>query len=371
MSSRRTETHWLPEETPGTRRFLRLHRYGAGPRKVYVQAALHADETPAQLVALHLLDLLDEADRADALRAEIVVVPAANPIGLSQHSRSHLQGRFHQRTGRNFNRGWPDLTPPPDILGPDADANVATVRAHMLAAADALPGHTEELALRRLLTREAAGAELVLDLHCDDVALPYLYIAPRCWPSLADLAARLGARAVLAAEDSGGGSFDEVFSLPWAILARERPDVPVPQATDSLTVELRGSADVSDDLARQDARALLEAMAARGLIELPVPAAPPLRCTMTPLDACERLTARAPGVAVYAVALGQEVRRGDLIAEVRDPMAEDPRAARVRHVAGTDGTVLSLCGHRATVPGQTIAKIVGREPIADAALLAD
>ena len=94
-----TETLPLPQMTPGTQRHIRLHRYGRGhTRKAYIQASLHANETPAQLVALHLLALLDEADRAGQLQGEVVVVPAANPIGLSQVGRSHLHGRFHQRT---------------------------------------------------------------------------------------------------------------------------------------------------------------------------------------------------------------------------------------------------------------------------------
>ena len=51
-----TELLPLPQMTPGTLRHIRLHRYGRGHSpKAYIQASLHANETPAQLVALHLL----------------------------------------------------------------------------------------------------------------------------------------------------------------------------------------------------------------------------------------------------------------------------------------------------------------------------
>ena len=69
----------IPQGSFGTTRRLQVHRIGqpgSGP-KIYVQAALHADETPAILVAHHLLQRLVEADRAGDVEGEIVVVPFA------------------------------------------------------------------------------------------------------------------------------------------------------------------------------------------------------------------------------------------------------------------------------------------------------
>jgi predicted deacylase len=234
-----------------------------------------------------------------------------------------------------------------------------------------LPAETEEQALRRLLACEAITAELVLDLHCDDVALPYLYTSPQSWPGLSDLAARLGARAVLVAEDSGGGSFDEAFSLPWLHLARAFPDRPMPQGTDAVTVELRGVQDVSSALAGADARAIFDVLVGRGLIVGAVSAAPALRCEAQPTAGCQQLRASVTGIVVYVVGLGDWVRRGDLIAEVLDPMAEAPGGGRVAHRAGTDGLVLALRGHRAVVPGQIIARIAGKTILQEKSLLAD
>jgi len=365
--TKQIETHRLPAVSPGTQRFLRLHRYGAGlPRRAYVQASLHANETPAQLAAVHLLSRLDAADAAGQIRGEVVVVPAANPIGLDQHGRMGLQGRYHQRSGLNFNRAWPDLVALIQeglSLGADPHANVATIRAAMHEAVSALPAVTDDQALRRQLTLEACAAELVIDLHCDDVALPYVYVSPRCWPALADLAGDLGARAVLTALDSGGRSFDEAFSLPWATLAEAFPGCPVPQATDALTVELRGAHDVSDNLAAADADAVFRALARRGFVDADVPPPRPLRCDATPLEASTTLKAHAPGLVVYAVPLGAQVAAGDLVAEVIDPTAADPHGARVAHHAAHAGMVLSRRGHRAVVPGQALARIVGTEPV--------
>ena len=53
--------------------------------------------------------------------------------------------------------------------------------------------HGDEAALLKL----AAGAQVVVDLHCDKDACLYVYAHVELWPSARDLAARLGAAAVL------------------------------------------------------------------------------------------------------------------------------------------------------------------------------
>ncbi len=76
----------LSATSPGASRHLVIRRYGRpGARpKAYLQGSLHADETPPMLVLHHLVRLLDEAERVGAIRGEIVVLPAPNPIGLDQ-----------------------------------------------------------------------------------------------------------------------------------------------------------------------------------------------------------------------------------------------------------------------------------------------
>ncbi|PJC13949.1 MAG: succinylglutamate desuccinylase, partial [Comamonadaceae bacterium CG_4_9_14_0_8_um_filter_60_18] len=81
---------------------------GAG-LKVYIQASLHAEELPGMLTAYHLRARLEAAEAAGLLRGEIVLVPAANPIGLAQRLDHKPMGRFEQDTSENFNRHYPDL----------------------------------------------------------------------------------------------------------------------------------------------------------------------------------------------------------------------------------------------------------------------
>ncbi|MCZ8256885.1 MAG: succinylglutamate desuccinylase/aspartoacylase family protein, partial [Polaromonas sp.] len=70
---------------PGVHHSLQVLRFGAqgaGP-KAYIQAALHADEVPAMLVAQALKRQLTALEEQGLIRGEIVLVPFANPIGLS------------------------------------------------------------------------------------------------------------------------------------------------------------------------------------------------------------------------------------------------------------------------------------------------
>ena len=193
----------LPPAAPGTRRQLVVHRFGrSGARpKVYLQAALHADELPGVLVLHHLTGLLLAVEKAGRIIGEIVVVPVANPIGLAQSiMQSHL-GRYDLGQLTNFNRGWPDLVSAVAAmvdgrLDGDPSANVALVRAALVAAADAMPEVGENAFLRRTLVGLAIDADIVLDLHCDLEAAMHVYLGTPLWPEAADLAAEVGAEAV-------------------------------------------------------------------------------------------------------------------------------------------------------------------------------
>src|SRR3546814_13289146 len=117
----------------------------------------------------------------------------------------------------------------------------------------------------------------------------HLFLIPAHWPAAADLAADLGCRAVLLAEDSGGSSFDEAFSTPWTRLAERFPDYPIPPACLSGTVELRGRSDVDNATAREDAQALFHSLQRFGVVAGNPPSPPAALCEATRLDATDPL----------------------------------------------------------------------------------
>jgi predicted deacylase len=249
-------------------------------------------------------------------------------------------------------------------LGADAQRNVAVIREAALAANAAREVRTELDALRRHVLALALDADIVLDLHCDDVALTHLFIGNDLWPGAADLAADMGARATLLAVESGGHPFDELFSRLWHDL-RERLGTrgPIPPACLSATVELRGQADVGDETAAADARALLRFLRRRGLVAGdPGPLPAPLG-DATALDATEVVRAPAAGLLSYCRRIGDAVRAGETLAYLYDPCAADPVGARRTLRAGTDGLVLSTRTHALVRPGDSVAKVVGTVPV--------
>ncbi|MGF1629644.1 MAG: succinylglutamate desuccinylase/aspartoacylase family protein [Kiloniellaceae bacterium] len=355
---------------PGTTRELTVHHFGrqnARP-KIYLQAALHADETPGLLVQHHLYGLLEEAERRGAIAGEILLVPYANPIGLAQFTNGENMGRYEQGGGGNFNRNWPDLCAAvadkvADRLGDDEAGNIAVIRRAMLDHLAAQQPTSELQSLRLALASLAADADVVLDLHCDDQALMHLFLIPAHWPQAAELAADLGCRAVLLAEDSGGSSFDETFSAPWTRLAERFPQYPIPAACLAGTVELRGRSDVDDATARADAEALFRSLQRFGAVKGNPPPPPAALCEATRLDATDTVRSPVGGVVAYAVELGQEVAAGDVIAWVVDP-AQPPGSARTAVTTKTSGLVLSCRSHRYVRPGMVLTKVVGKTPLA-------
>ena len=334
----------LPSPSPGTERHLVVHRFGrkgARPR-VWLQAAIHADELPGPLVLHHLMPKLAEADRNGQIPGEIMVAPFANPVGLTQVVGSVLQGRYALDGSGNFNRGFLDLRDALEEamagkLGNDAAANVTAIRATIEALLAEHKADDESAILKLTLHRLAATADIALDLHCDDQAALHIYCGPRQAVAFADLAARLGAAALLTAGDSGDTPFDEALTRPWWRLMERYQDKPIPNdAMISCTVELRGRADIDDATAQRDADGIFDWLQARGAIsgKAPPAVAP---CPATPLDGVGPVRTPHAGLWVPCVEPGTRVTAGQIVGHLIDPMlpADAGRLALKAPVAGT------------------------------------
>lgn len=372
-----TQVHALLSASLGSQRQLHSLHFGAdGARpKVYIQGSLHAEELPGMLAAHHLRALLQAAEARGELRGQVVLVPMANPIGLGQRLDHKPMGRFEFDTAENFNRHYPDMAaavfePVRGRLGADPQANVATVRAAVAAHLRAWQPATELESQRRALLLLSHDADVVLDLHCDCEAVMHLYSEQACWPPLEPLARLLGCQAVLLAHESGGGPFDERLSgLWWQLAERLRAagiDAPLPQACASATVELRGEADVSHDLARQDAQALFAYLQQLGVVHAALPPAlPPPACEPTPLAGSETLRTPVPGVLVFHVEPGQRLEAGEAVADVIDPVGDRVHVVR----AGVAGVLYARVRDRYLHAGGEVGKVAGAIPFRSGNLL--
>ena len=350
---------------PGMMATVALRRFGAPGRrpKVYIQAGLHADEVPPMLVAHHLLGLLRTAEETGQVRGEIVVAPAANPLGLSQAVLHGAVGRFDVSDGRNFNRGFPWLGPAVAEavgarLGPDAAANRDVVRQALREALESTAPPRAADRLKQLLLGLALDADLVLDLHCGSEAVPHLYTLTPLAETFAPLAGLMGARALLLATESGDDPFDEACSRPWLHLQNCFPQHPIPLGCASATLEFRGEKDVSHGLARADARAVLAALVLAGAVDGTTPSVPPAPAA-TDLAAAEPLVSPVGGLVVFHAEPGATLRPGAAVADIIDPIT-----GKVAHVTtATGGMLFTRTSARFVLAGARLGTIAGSGPV--------
>lgn len=364
----------LPSMTPGTGRSIAVHRFGvAGGRpKVYLQAAIHANELPGAMALHHLMPMLVAADRAKRIRGEIVVVPTVNPIGLAQLVGNNHLGRYDFVGRENFNRNWLDLSGPiaervGDDLGADARENVTTIRRAALAALAAIKPANELQTLRVEIMKLAADADVVLDLHCDMHAILHLFISRTDWPGPArELAADLGAEATLYNEPFAESlTFSGVHGALWPRLAAIFPGANIPQACLSATVEYRGQHNVTDALGAADAANLFRFMVRRAVITGRAGALPRLKADATSIAGMDVGYAPKTGFVVFQTRKGQRVRKGETVCEVIDPSDARGPKARTRVPARTDGVIFSRRPDgRLAWPGMVLFRIAGKKPLA-------
>jgi predicted deacylase len=286
-------------DTPGISWRLPVYRFaGAKPGvpKVYIQAALHANELPGTALLHFLCQRLQQADRDGAILGDITVVPQANPIGAAQWHFDDMEGRFDLGSRTNFNRDFPLISiRDRDSLVDNLDRYRATDK------------------LKRQIIHMALGADLVLDLHCDDESLQYAYIDEAFWPEAADLASALRMEAVLLS-DGESSAFEEAVSFAWKYTV---PGEKTGHFADklSVTVELRGQRDVYPDMAKTDADGLWRFLAARGIVRDDVTLAA-YEGPATPLDNIEMVRAPQPGTVLFHRNIGERVSAGDLLATI-------------------------------------------------------
>ncbi|KAA0699203.1 peptidase M14 [Neorhizobium sp. P12A] len=287
-------------DTPGISwRLPVFHFKGSEPAapKIYIQAALHANELPGTALLHFLCQKLQKADGEGAILGDITVVPQANPIGAAQWHYGEMEGRFDLGTRTNFNRDFPLISiRDRDSLVENLDRYRASER------------------LKRQLIHMALGADLVLDLHCDDESLQYAYIDEAFWPEAADLAAALNMDAVLLS-DGESSAFEEAVSFAWKYAV---PGEKKSHFADNLsvTVELRGQRDVYPDMARSDAEGLWRFLAARGIVRDDSVQLLEFKGPATPLDNIEMIRAPQSGTVLFHRTIGERVAAGDLLATI-------------------------------------------------------
>ena len=330
----------LDGDTPGTAWRLPVIRFaGSDPKapKIYIQAALHAGELPGTALLHFLLQHLRKAEADGAIAGDITIVPHANPIGLAQAHFGELQGRFDLGTRTNFNRDFPLIT--------------LSDRGTLLAD---LARFTAVDRLKRQLLHMALGADLVLDLHCDDESVQYAYIGDSFWPEAQDLATALEMSAVLLS-DGESSAFEEAVAYAWKYADGEKK--PMLPGKLSVTVELRGLRDVYPDMAERDADGLLRFLNGRGIVKRPAAPLPAFSGPAVPLDNVEMIRAPQAGAVLFHRTIGETVDAGELLATLIIRPGMDGGTIEIR--APQAGLILTRASSRFARHRDDLMKIAG------------
>lgn len=355
----------LPAPAPGMQRHLLVHEFGTGPRKAYLQAGLHADEWPGLLTLQHLMGKLEALEQAGQLRQRIVIVPFANPVGMNQRLFGKVPGRFDATTGQNFNRGMSLSTGAlthraGHLLGDDAEQNDHHLRSVMRQLVAEQPGHYEIEALHKALLSQSIDAHLMLDLHCDDNALPHVFYGDHQRTIGMQLADCLGFAIRLEEDVRGMVAFDGSHTQPWVTLA-ENTGKAFAEPCFAATVELRGQKDVSDALARRDAEGLLAFLEQQGFVSDSGALTQPQQGDTLSInvDQVKVITSPANGLVVYHRSLGDWVNAGEVLAEI--VLLDSHHPERVRVPAPASGRLFSQTNTFLTSPGASIGMIASQD----------
>ena len=301
----------------------------------YLQAALHAGELPG-VVAIHaLMPKLRKAEAEGRIRGNTTILPAANPVGRAQSHFGELQGRFHLGTRTNFNRDFPLLEAPDATRLPHG-------------------GRVDERLKQRLIAL-SMGCDIVLDLHCDDEGVAYLYVPKALWPGMENCAAAMGVAAVILWEGSSGASFDEASLHPYLRMPAEAA---VLDSRVVATVEYRGLRDVGRSTAEGDAEGLYRLLVVRGVVEdKAIPSPGEFKGLVAPIDHVEMIAAPRAGAILFDVEPGDSVTKGQRLATIVHTPGDDDGAVEI--VAPQDGFVLTRASRRSARAGEDLIKLVG------------
>lgn len=353
----------LVSPAPGNKRYLQVYRLGPkdAKRKIYIQAGLHADEWPGLLMLQHFIPKLEQLEAAGQLQAQFVVVPFANPVGLSQQLFGLTTGRFSHENGQNFNRNMA-LSVEKIVkrvgqrLTDNLDSNTQLIRESLLEEVWASPDEHELQGLHKTLLGLSIDADVVLDVHCDLESLAHLYCASVQKDAGMVLARYLEFPVVMHEDILGTVAFDATHTQPWEALKKAFPGHPIPRGCFAATLELRGKSDVNDQLASQDAENLVRYFEHTQDIQMQTE--PVSDFTVEPkcygIDKVYTVASPCAGLLVYRFPLDTWLEAGTIFAEIVLIDSDEPNQ-RVPVTNQYAGYFFTRTHYRLVRPGTTIA----------------
>lgn len=359
----------------GDRFALQVYKFRSrtpGP-KTYIQANLHGAEIVGNAVIFRLIDWLSGLD-SQALRGEIWLVPACNPMGANQRSHFFSSGRFSSYDGRDWNRiFWDYEREAPDLdayarerlswssqrLRADYLEKIRAAFARHRAREDRpsfVPFHQY---YRQRLQALCLDADYAIDIHSSsNTCLDYLY----CFAGREESAPLFGLELGLRMTSYDGDAFDEAFLKPWLALenALERCGRSLQFDMEAWTLELGNGMQAIPASVQRGILGIQNYLAAKGILSSSNPPTldelPEVRLFCR--QQLRKYYAPTGGTVIERLPLGKAVAAGDRLYQLLafDRSAAQPRAVDVR--AERSGLVFDLAANQAANQGEYILSMV-------------
>jgi uncharacterized protein len=203
----------------------------------------------------------------------------------------------------------------------------------------------------------ATGADLMLDLHCDDESQLYSYLHEAYWPDAMDLAESMGLEAVLLS-DGKSSAFEDAVTHAWerGPLGNRKHWA---EGRISLTMEFRGLADVDPVLGRMDAEGLYAFLQRRRVISGEPIRREEFSGPVAGLDYVQMVDSLASGMVLFEREFGETVEKGDHLATIVTSPGEP--AGDMQVTAPADGTIVTRVTRRFVRRGDNLMKIASSE----------
>lgn len=242
---------------------------------VYIQANMHGAEVQGNAVIFQLLELLKACD----IKANITLVPYANPVGCNHKNGEYTLGRFDPITGVNWNRMYhfdeAVITPFATQYIEASEQDIREKFQQLLL--DEIEqkldhniwGLTTGQRIAYQLQALAHQADIVLDLHTGPISSKHLYCPEYAQAS----ASYFDIPHTLLIPNEFDGAMDEATFCPWWSLQQKFSQLgrnfvmgEGVFAKESFTVELGSQEQIDLDVAKEDAASILAYLQHKGVI---------------------------------------------------------------------------------------------------------